>query len=84
VEGCIEGVTGWAIGPHPDEEVSKEERKVRELDDLYNKLEYIISPMFYHRRDDWIRMMKDSIGELAYYFNSHRMILRYVVEAYYF
>ncbi|NIP67037.1 alpha-glucan family phosphorylase, partial [Candidatus Bathyarchaeota archaeon] len=36
VEGCIEGVTGWAIGPHPNEEVSKEERRIRELDDLYN------------------------------------------------
>ena len=42
IEGWIEGVTGWAIGPHPDENVSREERHTRELDDLYNKLEYII------------------------------------------
>lgn len=83
VEGCIEGVTGWAIGPHPDEEVSDQERRIRELDDLYNKLEYLIIPLFYERRDDWIRMMKNSIGELAYYFNSHRMLQRYVIEAYF-
>jgi starch phosphorylase len=82
IEGWIEDVTGWAIGPHPSELLSDEERKIRELDDLYNKLEYVILPMFYQRRDDWIRMMKNSIGNLAYYFNSHRMMLRYVMEAY--
>jgi starch phosphorylase len=82
VEGWIEDVTGWAIGPHPSELLSEEERTIRELDDLYNKLEYVILPMFYQRRDDWIRLMKNSIGNLAYYFNSHRMMLRYVMEAY--
>jgi starch phosphorylase len=80
IEGWIEGVTGWAIGPHPDERVSMEENRIRELDDLYNKLEYIIIPMFYQRRDEWIRMMENSIGKIAYYFNSHRMMHRYVTE----
>ncbi|MDQ1279491.1 MAG: glycogen phosphorylase [Thermoproteota archaeon] len=82
VEGWIEGVTGWAIGPHPNEVVTNEERKARELDDLYNKLEYVIVPLFYQRRDRWIESMKNSIGKLAHYFNSHRMMLRYVIEAY--
>jgi len=83
VEGWIEGVTGLAIGPRPSEKLSDEERKIRELDDLYNKLEYIIVPMFYERRDNWIMMMKNSIGKIAYYFNSHRMMLKYVTEAYF-
>lgn len=83
VEGWIEGVTGWAMGPHPNEELSDEERRNRELDDLYSKLEYIIIPMFYQRRDNWIMMMKNSIGKTAYHFNSHRMIRRYVTEAYF-
>jgi starch phosphorylase len=82
IEGWVEGVTGWAIGPHPDERLSTDEAKIRELDDLYNKLEYIIIPTFYQKRDDWIRMMKNSIGKIAYYFNSHRMMRRYVTEAY--
>jgi starch phosphorylase len=82
VEGWIEGVTGWAIGPHPSEQLSTEETKIRELDDLYNKLEYIIIPMFYQKRDEWIKMMENSIGKIAYYFNSHRMMRRYVTEAY--
>ncbi len=83
IEGWVEGVTGWAIGPHPREKLSEEECKIRELDDLYNKLVYIIVPMFYERRDDWIMMMKNSIGKIAYYFNSHRMMLKYVTEAYF-
>jgi starch phosphorylase len=82
VEGWVEGITGWAIGPHPDEQFSTEEAKTRELDDLYNKLDYIIIPMFYQKRDEWIKMMENSIGKIAYYFNSHRMMRRYVTEAY--
>ena len=82
IEGWIEGVTGWAIGPQPNENVSAEEGRRRELDDLYNKLEHIVVPMFYSRRDDWIKMMKNSIGKIAYHFNSHRMMQRYATEAY--
>jgi len=82
LEGWIEGVTGWSIGPPPEEGLDNQETYQRELEDLYNKLEYIIIPMFYTRRDDWVRMMKKSIGKVAYYFNSHRMMRRYVTEAY--
>ncbi|MFQ5821139.1 MAG: alpha-glucan family phosphorylase [Candidatus Heimdallarchaeota archaeon] len=82
IEGCIEGVTGWSIGPLPIESLSMEERKTWELDDLYNKLSYIIVPMFYHRRNEWIEMMTNSIGKIAYFFNSHRMMRRYATEAY--
>ncbi|MDM7913255.1 MAG: alpha-glucan family phosphorylase [Methanotrichaceae archaeon] len=82
IEGWIEGVTGWSIGPEPWEKISYEEARAREKDDLYSKLMYIIIPMFYHMRDAWIGMMNNSIGMVAYYFNSHRMMRRYVTEAY--
>ncbi len=82
VEGCVEGVTGWAIGPPPDEPVEESKRRRMEIEDLYNKLKYLIIPTFYDRRDEWIDMMNNSIGKVAYYFNSHRMMQRYVTEAY--
>jgi starch phosphorylase len=82
IEGCIEGFTGWAIGPKPDEPLQEQERRIRELDDLYGKLQYLIIPKFYEGRDDWITMMKNSIGKVAYYFNTHRMMRRYVTDAY--
>ncbi|MCL2432643.1 alpha-glucan family phosphorylase [Candidatus Bathycorpusculum sp.] len=82
IEGWIENRTGWAIGPHPTESLDDPECFTKELEDLYNKLEYIIIPTFYDRRDEWIQLMKNSIGRVAYYFNSHRMMRRYVTEAY--
>ena len=84
IEGWIEGVTGWAIGPLPEEQkhMSIEERLAREIEDLYGKLEYIIIPTYYKRRDEWIKIMENSIGKLASHFNSYRMMHRYIIEAY--
>ncbi len=82
IEGCVEGFTGWAIGPFPNQISDERERKKREIADLYNKMEYLIIPKFYEQRDDWINMMKNSIGKIAYYFNSHRMMRSYATDAY--
>ncbi len=82
LEGCVEGVTGYAIGPKPEIDKSPEEIKLMELDDLYNKLEYIMIPKYYHGKDEWINLMSNSIEMIAYYFNTHRMMQRYVTEAY--
>ncbi len=78
IEGHIEGFTGWAIGPSPDVPADPS----KDADDLYNKLENIILPIFYNDRHTWIRIMQNAIGKNAYYFNSHRMMRRYVTEAY--
>ena len=82
IEGWIENLTGWSIGPHPKENIDDSMYFTKEIEDLYNKLEYVIMPKFYDDRDRWIRLMKNSIGKIAYYFNSHRMMRRYVTEAY--
>jgi starch phosphorylase len=82
IEGCIEGFTGWSIGPSPTETRLVENMDTRDADDLYNKLENIIIPLFYNERPTWIRMMQNAIGKNAYYFNSHRMMRRYVTDAY--
>ncbi|MEW6002690.1 MAG: alpha-glucan family phosphorylase [Nitrospirota bacterium] len=84
IEGHIEGFTGWSIGPSPTEIDPLENSEInrRDADDLYYKLENIIIPLFYKDRRTWIRMMQNVIGKNAYYFNSHRMMRRYVTEAY--
>ena len=82
IEGHIEGVTGWSIGPKPLESSLTNINDTADADDLYNKLENTIIPMYYHDRNQWIKIMKNSIGKIAYYFNSHRMMRRYVTEAY--
>ncbi len=82
IEGHIEGFTGWSIGPAPTE--ISPDNNINEIDaeDLYNKLENTIIPTYYNNRKTWIRMMQNAIGKNAYYFNSHRMMRRYVTEAY--
>ncbi len=82
IEGWIECVTGWCIGSLPDECLETPDCITKEVADIYNKLEYVILPTYYERLDDWTRMMKNSVGKIAYYFNSHRMMRRYVTEAY--
>lgn len=76
IEGCIEGVTGWAIG----DVAGIAENDGREL---YNKLEQVVLPLYYNNdRSNWIKVMKGAISKNASYFNSHRMMHRYVMEAY--
>lgn len=82
IEGHIEGFTGWSIGPNPMENTLVDNMDTRDADDFYNKLEQIIIPMFYNDRQTWVRMMQNAIGKNAYYFNTHRMMRRYVTEAY--
>jgi starch phosphorylase len=78
IEGHIENLTGWAIGPAPDVPADP----ARDADDLYYKLENIIIPTFYNNKKGWIRIMENSISKNAYYFNTHRMMRLYVTEAY--
>jgi len=81
LEGCIENITGWAIGP----EKAKEEASDDEIDrcDLYNKLENWIMPKFYKDRDNWIRTMRSCIAINASFFNTNRMVQQYVLNAYF-
>jgi glycogen phosphorylase len=76
IEGCIEGITGWAIGGD-NETVGGDDSK-----SLYNKLEQIILPLYFENRSGWIAVMKGAISKNASFFNSHRMMRRYTTEAY--
>lgn len=76
IEGCIEGVTGWAIG----DTAGSPEDNARAL---YDKLEQVVLPLYFNAdRSGWIRVMKHAISKNASYFNSHRMMRRYATEAY--
>jgi starch phosphorylase len=77
IEGCVEGVTGWSIGNSTDAPDDGDARA------LYDKLEQVVLPLFYYAaREKWIAVMKGAICKNASYFNSHRMMRRYVTEAY--
>ena len=82
IEGHIEGYTGWAIGSAPTETSLELSADEQDAADLYNKLQNEIVPTYYDNRRIWVRMMQNAIGKNAYYFNTHRMMRRYVTEAY--
>ncbi len=77
VEGCIEGVTGWAVGTPELPDVNSEDAQ-----SLYDKLERLVLPLYHDDRTGWIRVMKGAVSKNAYYFNSLRMMRRYAAEAY--
>lgn len=82
IEGHIENYTGWSIGPSPTETTLAKSSDEADASDLYEKLEKLVIPTYYDNRHIWVRMMQNAIGKVAYYFNSHRMMRRYVTEAY--
>lgn len=80
LEGHLEHLTGWSIGSQDRSEESNDER---DADELYNKLEYVILPLYLKKRDDWIEVMRNSIALNASFFNTQRMLAQYVLNAYF-
>ncbi len=79
IEGCLEGVTGWAIGH--DDDVPRD--PADELWSLYHKLELIIVPMYYGRPSAYAEVMRSAISVNGSFFNTHRMLDQYVNNAYF-
>ena len=79
VEGCVEGVTGWAIGY--DSKVNGDESAAESVS-LYEKLERQIIPMFYRAPDAYAQVMRSCISLNASFFNTHRMLSQYKANAY--
>jgi starch phosphorylase len=83
IEGCIEGVTGWAIGGLPDPGDGDEDRSPRDAASLYDKLERVVVPLFYRDRERFIDVMRHAIALNGSFFNTQRMVLQYVTKAYF-
>ena len=77
IEACIEAVTGWSIGD--DDGAASDQTHAAAL---YDKLERAVLPLYFDEPARWRWMMKQAIGNIAYYFNSQRMMRRYATEAY--
>jgi starch phosphorylase len=78
IEGHVEGVTGWSIG----DDWYAESNLARETMSLYDKLEYVILPMFYGRPSAFARVRRSAIAINASFFNAQRMMLQYLENAY--
>ncbi len=76
IEGCVEGMTGWAIGTDGPSSAKAE------ASSLYAKLESIILPMFYGRSDEYAKVMRYCIALNGGFFNTQRMLSQYISDAY--
>jgi glycogen phosphorylase len=75
IEGCIEGVTGWAIEDGANDE--------EEAHSLYTKLETAVVPLYRDAPERWARVMRTTIAFNGSYFNTNRMVKQYTRNAYY-
>ncbi|MGD0255464.1 MAG: alpha-glucan family phosphorylase [Acidimicrobiales bacterium] len=74
IEGCIEGITGWAIGDHTTDG--------DDASALYNKLEQVVAPLFYRDRHAFLVIMRNAIALNGSFFNTERMVREYSLSAY--
>ncbi|MCS7083709.1 MAG: alpha-glucan family phosphorylase, partial [Aquificaceae bacterium] len=82
LEGGIDGFNGWGIGPKPKWPDLSHSDDSEDLKDIYGKLEYIIVPMYYQKREQWSQMMKNAIATVGVYFNGYRMVGEYMSKLY--
>jgi starch phosphorylase len=75
IEGCIEGVTGWAIEDGADD--------TAEADSLYKKLENAVAPLYLAAPEKWAHLMRNTLAFNGSYFNTNRMVKQYTRNAYY-
>jgi starch phosphorylase len=75
IEGCIEGVTGWAIADREEE--------AGEAASLYEHLEQTILPLYYQQPLEWLKIMRSTIALNGAFFNTQRMLQQYIVDAYF-
>jgi starch phosphorylase len=82
IEGWIEGVTGWFIGEDPRRKQARPDSS-RDAVSLYDKLEETIIPLFYNDNARFVDIMRHCIALNGSFFNTHRMVQQYVLNAYF-
>ncbi len=78
LEGCVEGVTGWAIGDASEDPGDS----AWDAGALYDKLERAILPLFYERPAGYAEVMRSAIARNGSVFNTHRMMSEYMDRVY--
>lgn len=78
IEGCIEGVSGWAI-----DHAEQGDNTSYDANSLYDKLERSVIPLYYRDRESFVEVMRYAIALNGSFFNTQRMVTQYVAKAYF-
>ncbi len=81
IEGCIEGITGWAIGEN-HQQVQPEGERSRDAEFLYEKMEKVLY-VYYKTPLQFRKVMLHTIALNGSFFNTQRMMQQYVLKAYF-
>jgi len=77
VEGCIDGVTGWAIGHGNADAADADDARL-----LYDRLEHDIASRYYRDPEGYAWVRRNAIALNGSYFNTQRMVEQYALGAY--
>ena len=75
IEGCIEGVTGWAIEDGADDG----RKRLR----FTRSWKQAVVPLYLDAPEKWARLMRTTLAFNGSYFNTNRMVKQYTRNAYY-
>lgn len=73
VEGHVEGVTGWSIGSERLDDDDDDD----DVNELYDKLELDVVPLFYERPEEFAEVMRSAIALNGSFFTTERMVRQY-------
>ncbi|GAB3786975.1 alpha-glucan family phosphorylase [Spirosoma horti] len=75
------GINSFVL-PEADLTWPAHEQDAFDADNLFTLLETIILPMYYEKPDQWLGMLKASMGDILPYFDSERMATEYYEKLY--
>lgn len=81
IEGCIEGVTGWAVGANHRQAEQPSDR-ANDAALLYAKLRQV-AELYYGDKGRFCNVMLHAIALNGSFFNTQRMMQQYVLKAYF-
>jgi starch phosphorylase len=81
IEGCIEGVTGWAVG-EDHRKAEQPSDRAKDAASLYAKLRQVAG-LYYGDRERFCNVMLHAVALNGSFFNTQRMMQQYVLKAYF-
>jgi starch phosphorylase len=80
-EFAKDGKNSFVI-PHLDHHLPLEVQDKHDVEAMYDILENTIVPMYYKKRDKWVKIIKHSMMDVAPQFDSDRMAAEYYDKIY--
>jgi starch phosphorylase len=89
IEGCVEGVTGWAIAGQSsageaehDASAGEAESSARDAAALYEKLDHVVAPIYFGGTEAYLEVRRSAIALNGSFFSTDRMAREYARAAY--